>query len=416
LKRDRRTPEMMQSQLKLKSSIAQLDVIRGIAILAVFLFHIYGATFGLDKLPFLGNFRDYSQVPNLAFLVFWPYQYGDLGVILFFILSGFCIHLSFLKHISALEKQSLSFDFKTYIKDFFLRRVFRIYPAYLIALILFSFVFPLTRIDIGTSKGSFQFFSHLFLVHNFSKQSFFGINPAFWSIAVEVQLYCIYPLFLILRKNLKIAKATLVIFILQLSYAQLNWDLDRQINEIGKTLDVPILESLQIFTQLPLNFWPTWILGAFLAEKIFFENKKLLNLNLRHKLFFLLLYLIASQYKTFYILGYYSIILLLVSLIEDYIFDENSLNLPEKITANIGLCSYSIYLFHQPLLNWFASFPFASFPSKFLNPYFMCTLGAIFIFIPVFTISGLSYKYIEMPTHRIGRKIAQNFAFKELKT
>ncbi len=406
----------MQSQVKIKSPIVQLDIIRGIAILAVFLFHIYGATFGLDSLPFLGNFRDYSKAPNLAFFVFWPYQFGDLGVVLFFVLSGFCIHLSFLRYVSSLEKQGLNFSFKTYMKDFFIRRLFRIYPVYLLALLFFSFAYAPTRVDLGTSIGAFQFFSHLFLVHNFSKLSFFGINPAFWSIAVEVQLYCIYPLFLILRENLKITKATLLVFIFQLSYAQLNWDLDRQINEIVKNLHIPLLERLQIFTQLPLTFWPTWIVGACLAEKIFFENKKLLNLCLKHKLFLLLLYLISSQYKTFYIIGYYSIILLLVSCIEDYIFDRNYLSLPENIVATIGLCSYSIYLFHQPLLNWFADFPFAAFPSEFLNPYFMCTLGAVLIFIPVFMISWLSYKYLEIPTHSIGKKIAQNLSLKELKT
>lgn len=406
----------MQPQAKLKAQLVQLDVIRGIAILAVFLFHTYGATFGLDSLPFLDSFRDYSKAPSLAFFVFWPYQYGDLGVVLFFVLSGFCIHLSFLKYVSSLEKQELSFSFKTYMKDFFVRRLFRIYPAYLIALLFFSFAFPSTRVDIGTSIGSFQFFSHLFLFHNFNKLSFFGINPAFWSIAVEVQLYCIYPLFLILRDKLKITKATLAVFVLQLSYSQLNWDLDRQINEIGRNLHIPLLGSSQIFTQLPFSFWPTWVIGACLAEKIFFENKKMLNLNLKYKLFFTGLYLISSQYKTFYIIGYYSIILLFISLIEDYIFDRNSLNILENVVAKIGLCSYSIYLFHQPLLSWFAAFPFANFPSKFLNPYFMCTLGAVLIFVPVFILSWLSYKYLEIPTHVIGKQIAQNLSLKELKT
>ncbi|NKB17840.1 MAG: hypothetical protein HC770_06785 [Pseudanabaena sp. CRU_2_10] len=106
---------------------------------------------------------------------------------------------------------------------------------------------------------------------------------------------------------------------------------------------------------------------------------------------------------------------MLVSFIEDYIFYEKQLTVPENIIAAIGLCSYSIYLFHQPLLGWFAAFPFAAFPSKFLNPYFMCTLGAILIFMPVFMISWLSYKYLEIPPHNIGRRIAQNLSLKELK-
>jgi peptidoglycan/LPS O-acetylase OafA/YrhL len=400
----------MVSQLKLKPQLAQLDVIRGFAILAVFLFHIYVVTFnGLDKLPFLGNFRDYSKAPSLAFFVFWPYQYGTLGVTLFFVLSGFCIHLSFLKYIASLEAQGLSFRFKTYLKDFIVRRLFRIYPAYLLALLFLSFVYAPTRINLFTSNGSLQFFSHLFLIHNFSKQTFFGINPVFWSIAVEIQLYCIYPLFLILRKNLEITKATLLVFVFQFFYGQLAWDFDLQINELGKSLHMPILENLQIFTQLPLNFWFTWIIGAYLVEKVYLENQKILNLSLKYKLFLLLLYLVSSHYKPLAAIGHYSSLLLFVSLIESYIFDKKILNSVENVIANIGLCSYSMYLWHQPLVVWLVALLSQSF-----NPYFICIFGAIVIFIPVFGVSWLIYKYLEIPTHRVGKTIARQVTLKEL--
>lgn len=401
----------MTSQLKQKPLLAQLDAIRGFAILAVFIFHIYGATFGMDKLPFLGNFRDYSKAPDLAFLIFWPYQYGTLGVTLFFVLSGFCIHLSFLKYVNSLEDRGLDFQFRTYIKDFFVRRIFRIYPAYLLALLILSFIYAPTKIDISTNEGSFQFFSHLFLVHNFSKDSFFGINPVFWSIAVEMQLYCIYPLFLIIRKNLGIAKAVLAIFLFQYFYSQFGWELDLQINELAKSWQNQFLENLQIFRQMPFNFWLTWAAGAYLAEHIYVENRKILNLSSQYKILFLSLYLLGSLYKPLSALGHYSSILLFVSLIEDYIFDRQNLNLLERITANIGLSSYSMYLFHQPIVVWLVAVL-----SKAFNPYFICTVGAVLVFIPVLGVSWLIYKYVEIPTHLTGKSIAQQISSRDLKT
>jgi peptidoglycan/LPS O-acetylase OafA/YrhL len=401
----------MTSQLKQKPLLAQLDVVRGFAILSVFIFHIYGATFGMDKLPFLGNFRDYSKAPDLAFLIFWPYQYGLLGVTLFFVLSGFCIHLSFLKYINSLEDRGLDFQFKTYIKDFFVRRIFRIFPAYLLALLILSFIYQPTKIDIETSEGSFQFFSHLFLVHNFSKDSFFGINPVFWSIAVEMQLYCIYPLLLIIRKHLGIAKTVLAIFIFQYFYGQLGWDLDLQINELGKSWQNPFMESLQIFRQMPFNFWFTWAAGAYLAEHIYVKDKKILNLSLPYKLLFLSLYVLGSLYKPVSALGHYSSIVLFVSLLEDYIFDRQNLNSLERAIANIGLCSYSVYLFHQPIVVLLVGLL-----SKTFNPYFLCTVGAVLMFIPVFGISWLIYKYVEIPTHRAGKNIARQISSRDLQT
>ena len=43
--------------------------------------------------------------------------------------------------------------------------------------------------------------SHLFLVHNFNPDWYYGINGAFWSIAVESQLYVLYPVLVALASR-----------------------------------------------------------------------------------------------------------------------------------------------------------------------------------------------------------------------
>jgi peptidoglycan/LPS O-acetylase OafA/YrhL len=52
-----------------------------------------------------------------------------LGVPIFFVVSGFCIHVSF-------QQQSREWG------GFFLRRFFRLYPAYLAAVLLFMLLNP----------------------------------------------------------------------------------------------------------------------------------------------------------------------------------------------------------------------------------------------------------------------------------
>ncbi|MEH2165241.1 MAG: acyltransferase [Nostoc sp.] len=414
----------MQTQSKLKSQLVQLDVIRGLAIIGVFLFHLYGYTFDNDEFPFLGNFRDYSQIPNSAFLIFSPYQYGYLGVTLFFILSGFCIHLSFLRYTSTLEEKGIIFRFDIFVKDFFIKRFFRIYPAYLVALLLFSFVSFVFKIDFDTplkinTEGIIDFFSHIFLIQNFSELTLTRINPSFWSIPIEFQLYIIYPLFLILRNKLGITKATLVIFVFQVLYSPLALELDRQIDSIGHDLHLlnkikDLISSLSIFNNSPLNYWFTWVIGAYLAENILSKNKKILNFSFKHNLFFLILFIISYEYKPFSTIGNLAIIFLFASLIEIYIIDRKKIGFIENSIAKIGLCSYSIYLFNEPLIMYGRACIEKLFKLLFnfnfqylQHPYFMCTLGAVAIFIPIFIISWFSYKYLEIPTHRLGRRLVQ---------
>lgn len=78
---------------KPKHYVPALDAIRGVAILGVFLFHALGMAFGFDQLPWKGFYRDFDTWRT--FLPLYPLTYGSAGVSVFFVVSGFCIHLSF---------------------------------------------------------------------------------------------------------------------------------------------------------------------------------------------------------------------------------------------------------------------------------------------------------------------------------
>ena len=166
-----------------KSETEFLYHVRGIAILAVFLVHALGFACGRDELPWGPWFREISV--SKSFLLLLPFSFGWSGVAIFFVVSGFCIHLSFKR--------------KPDWSVFFVRRFFRIYPPYVLAVILFALVVPWTRIGFSFS-GAVQFLSHLALIHNSDNSTFFGLSPAFWSIAV--QLYLLYPILVALVSRL----------------------------------------------------------------------------------------------------------------------------------------------------------------------------------------------------------------------
>jgi len=158
-----------------------LDYLRGVAILAVLVFHTLGMAFGHDALPWRGWFRDFSG--GGSFLWFLPIgMIGQAGVAVFFVVSGFCIHFSF-------ETQGGHWG------GFYVRRFFRIYPPYLLALLLSVVILAINPgLDFFSVDFWRQLLSHVFLVHNFDSATIYGFNAALWSLAVEAQLYLLYPI------------------------------------------------------------------------------------------------------------------------------------------------------------------------------------------------------------------------------
>jgi peptidoglycan/LPS O-acetylase OafA/YrhL len=77
-------------------------------------------------------------------------------------------------------------------KDFYLRRVLRIYPAYLLALACYCVARKLTP---SYPVSLHNFVLHLLMVFNTSNiREFLGINAAFWTLAIEAQFYFLLPI------------------------------------------------------------------------------------------------------------------------------------------------------------------------------------------------------------------------------
>ena len=100
--------------------IKQLDILRGIAAISVFLGHVLGV--------YSFEWYGWKYINQSPLRVFWD---GFAAVNLFFVLSGCCLALPYLDNKNRKKINYL---------EFIVKRIFRIYPAFIVSIIL-SLVF-----------------------------------------------------------------------------------------------------------------------------------------------------------------------------------------------------------------------------------------------------------------------------------
>ena len=222
--------------------LISIDALRGVAALGVVLYHAVLQTTG--------------ALPNNLFQ--WPVKgiqllssFGYIGVFLFFVISGFCIHLQWARARVKTAEPEIQFG------SFWKRRLRRLYPPYLIALALF-----LTMAAFSTGIDLTHFFvydlvMHLLMLHNLDPATCYSINGVFWTLAIEEQLYLAYFLLLFLRKRWGWGP-TLAICLL----SRVGWFYFSHVVWLATGVGIPVPEAA-------LSHWFTWALGAIAVEAWF---------------------------------------------------------------------------------------------------------------------------------------------------
>jgi peptidoglycan/LPS O-acetylase OafA/YrhL len=109
---------------------------------------------------------------------------GGLGVTVFFVLSGFLITTLLLKEIRKTGRLS--------IKAFYIRRAFRIWPAFymMVAVVVFLGIIKAIPLTVGEAVSASLFF------WNYYPRGATWFLGHVWSLSVEEQFYVIWPLLL----------------------------------------------------------------------------------------------------------------------------------------------------------------------------------------------------------------------------
>ena len=161
--------------------IAEVDGLRFVAIFSVFLFHL---AVGLEiKAP-----PAYGR-PADSWLAMAAWN-GFHGVELFFVISGFILALPFAGHFLRGERP-------VDLKQYFLRRVTRLEPPYLLCMLILFALHVLVR---GRSAAELRphLWASLVYLHNLVFASESPINNVAWSLEIEIQFYLLMPFFALL--------------------------------------------------------------------------------------------------------------------------------------------------------------------------------------------------------------------------
>ncbi len=212
----------------------RVDQLRGLAALAVVVCHLAVSA--------------YREAPNLDGGP-WPWLalilgFGYLGVPLFFVISGFCIHLPQARALTRATPPVPDW------RRFFARRFWRLYPPYLAALVVALALWWV----VGSPIPWLALTTQALLVHPFHTATFDGVNPPAWTLAVEAQLYLAYPVVFRLIARFGALRAVGAVLAVTMAY------------RVALALTPLPTEIAGPAWELFLARWFEWVLGAVVAE------------------------------------------------------------------------------------------------------------------------------------------------------
>lgn len=275
----------------------------------------------------LAHLCELSQNKNLEFLS--NFSNSSIAVQGFFIISGFLVAKSYVNTPS--------------LKGYFIKRVKRILPAYIVVLLFSaitlsffsSFSFSEYLLDINVYKylgwnSIFLNFMHPCLPGLFENNLMCVVNGALWTLKVEEGFYLVLPLiFYAIIKSKKLFLILGSLYVLSLLY----WYM------MNFYLNQPLLAK-----QLP-GYLAYFVAGIFL-----FLNFDLVSKNKKKLFIMAILGLVISYFSTFQIDVFYPAAFGVIVIIAAY-------NLPFLNNfGKYGDFTYGLYIYHFPIIQLFRQY------------------------------------------------------------
>ena len=358
-----------------------LNGVRFIAAFSVLIHHIEQVK-EVFKVP---NFYDNHLIKNM----------GKLGVCLFFVLSGFLITYLLLH-----EKGRFG---HINTRNFYVRRILRIWPLYFLIVILAFFVFPAIPLFVPPNNEI------SFMAHNFYRRlslfllvlpniGFILYNSPYlaaqtWSIGVEEQFYYLWPWIV---KNFSWKRLLLTITVFCLGTFAVFFIYYRWVGHTLYTNNVPEIVRF-FFSQFRII---TLMTGGGCAMLVYYKKEKVLNVLFRKEVQGLVYgVLILSLATGFHISGlnleYYGLFFgyFILNLAAN---PRSIVNLEYSWISYLGKISYGIYIYQTAfivasvhLIHWTLG--------ENLSPLtFNLLVYPLATFLTI-GVSALSYRYFETP-------------------
>lgn len=360
--------------------IPEIDGLRFIAIFSVYIYHLTG-----DVL------RRSVSGPSVEVTTNWFFsvtQVLNIGVPLFFVISGFILALPFAEAYRNLRKP-------VSLKKYFLRRVTRLEPPYFLALLLLFFL------KIAAGKGTAlslwpHLMASLFYVHNpiYGRPS--DINFVAWSLEIEVQFYILAPVLAL-------------VFAIQNSFAR------RSLLAALVTLSSAVSQAIADHARLQLTLlgYAQYFLVGFLLAEFYLSRPRLGD---GERIWDIVAFagwpvLLVLTVRGGALAQWLDPILIFVLYVATFqgVMVRRFLTLP-GITTIGGMC-YTIYLLHN-----YAIATVGSFTERFtlVGPFGLRLLAQFFIITPcVLALCAVYFRFIERPCMRPDwtRRMKLNFSF-----
>lgn len=303
------------------TKLESIDGLRAISIIFVLISHFY----------FKNSFIEKTHI-------------GIIGVHIFFVISGFLITTLLLRE--KLKNELIS------LKNFYIRRLFRIFPL----VYLFIFVLFFLNIFFDLKITNISFLQSLFFVKNYPipNSGLDWYSSHLWSLAVEEQFYLLFPFF-ISKLNIKQYKKLILVFIITIPIANF---IILNSGEVGFLYTNKFTHILINGFFIVFNDGIKLILIGSLLSCIYFEDpnvfKKASILNAKYSTFllFIMAVLFAVSTYHFFTIPYLPDIVFafLIGIILIFNLDVNNffaIFLNNKYLARLGVLSFSIYIWQQ---------------------------------------------------------------------
>lgn len=354
--------------------IGEIDGLRFFAIAAVVLLH---TAVHLNR-SFPGDFST-DAAESIASGFFLR---GGLGVDVFFAISGFILALPFIS-------QYVNAGRKVVLKDYYIRRLTRLEPPYLICLILlFGLQVVVGRLSLPEHTPNF--FASFFYIHNIIYDAWSVVNPVAWSLEIEVQFYLLAPFIFRLLfgiGNFTVRRITLPVIILVL--VAVNF------------IFVDLIENLHLRKSLiaELHLFLIGVLFAdfYMSNKSFFSRRTYWN-DVLGILGILMVYALRDT-RNYALEVTYAFSILLIFL---GAFKGRALNqffTLKAITVLGGMC-YSLYLWHYAIIAVAMMFTGYLF---WTNSFILNFVIQLVLLVPlVVVVSSIYFYWVEKPCMRPG--------------